>query len=73
MFSSKEESKNNFSRGTVNGMIMNLAREHAEQRHNKLKPKTIWKEILDLIYFCYEFVMVMAVIASGVIFPSIVT
>ena len=71
-FEPKEDSKNEFNRNTISLVLRNTEKGRSI-KEAKLKPKTIWREILDLIYFCYEFVMVMAVIASAIILPSIVT
>ncbi len=43
-----------------------------KSRKKKKPPKkTIWNEIIDLIVFCYEFILIMGVLASGSILASI--
>lgn len=45
--------------------IMSSAHPH------KRKVKTIWSEICDFLIFCYEFLLIMAIIGSGSLLPSI--
>ena len=41
------------------------------RRRRQAPKRTIWNEIVDLIIFCYEFILIMAVIASGSLLASI--
>lgn len=68
------------------GKMIRLEGEHSEQVEDedsrkppsmnfgpkkKHKAKTIWREILDFLFFCYEFLMISAVIVTGSFLPCI--
>ena len=41
------------------------------KKKEKPKAKSVLREILDFLYFCYEFLMLMAIIATSIPLPSI--
>ena len=40
-------------------------------RRKKAPKRSVWDEILDSLIFCYEFIMIICVIASGTFLPAI--
>lgn len=83
----KEESKSDEDndkkeiKGEINSRLNTLIKSikndddlpflNTKKKKKKTKASTFWKELLDLIYFCYEFLLVMAVIGTGIIMPAI--